>query len=128
MTPNMQSEWQPDPKRTYTTERILITVKAYPNPSKKYIETVCVAGITDTGQWRRLFPVPFRQLEDEQKFSKYRWISVKVRRSNDPRPESYHIDANSIVLQEHLDGKDKWTQRDAIIRPLVQPSIEVLRE
>jgi hypothetical protein len=29
----------------FTQKRILITVKAYPNPSQKHIETVCTAGI-----------------------------------------------------------------------------------
>jgi hypothetical protein len=38
---------------------VLITVKAYPNPSKKYRETVCVAGITREEGWVRLVPHNF---------------------------------------------------------------------
>jgi hypothetical protein len=34
----------------YETRKILITVKAYPNPSKKYVETVCVVGM-DLEKW-----------------------------------------------------------------------------
>jgi hypothetical protein len=30
---------------------VLITVKAYPNPSNKYQETVCVAGVTKEEGW-----------------------------------------------------------------------------
>jgi len=30
----------------YADVRVLITVKTYPTPSAKYIETVCTAGIT----------------------------------------------------------------------------------
>ncbi|CAM1377944.1 hypothetical protein [Fretibacterium fastidiosum] len=40
-------------------EKILILVKACPEPSKGYIETTCVAGITEVGEMRRLLPVPF---------------------------------------------------------------------
>ena len=49
-------------KKLYTTERILITVKTYPTLSKKYAELVCTAGVNETGEWRRIYPVPFRQL------------------------------------------------------------------
>jgi len=39
-----QEKWQ--------TREILIAVKAYPTPSKKYQETVCVAGIAlDNYEW-----------------------------------------------------------------------------
>lgn len=42
-------------------KKILITVKAYPNPSKTYEETVCVAGIDiDTGKWVRLYPIKYK--------------------------------------------------------------------
>ena len=41
-------------------ERVLILAKTYPSPSAHHIETSCVAGITEAGQMRRLFPVPYR--------------------------------------------------------------------
>jgi hypothetical protein len=45
---------------TWETRRILVTVKAYPNPSSKYDETVCVAGIdVNSKEWIRLYPVPY---------------------------------------------------------------------
>ena len=43
-------------------EEILITVKTYPTLSKKYHELVCTAGVNTEGEWRRLYPVQFRQL------------------------------------------------------------------
>lgn len=59
------------------TKRVLVTVKAYPNLSRKYGETVCVAGIDlDTNQWIRLYPIPFRDLDSDQKFKKYNIIEV----------------------------------------------------
>lgn len=39
-------------------EKILILVKTCPEPSMGYIETPCVAGITETGEMRGIFPVP----------------------------------------------------------------------
>ena len=79
------------------TEKILITVKTYPTLSKKYAELVCTAGVTENGEWRRLYPVRFRQLYDEQKYSKYQWVQAKLEKStSDSRPESYKIIANSL--------------------------------
>lgn len=38
----------------YTDTRVLVVVKTYPNPSQKYLETVCTAGITDDGRLIRM--------------------------------------------------------------------------
>lgn len=79
------------------TEKILITVKTYPTLSSKYAELVCTAGITENGEWRRLYPVRFRQLYEEQKYKKYQWVEAKIEKStNDRRPESYKIIENSL--------------------------------
>lgn len=60
------------------TKKVLITVKAYPNPSTKYGETVCCAGIDiDTGKWIRLYPIPFRDLDSAKQFSKYTIIEIR---------------------------------------------------
>ncbi len=42
--------------------RLLITVKTYPIPSKKYDELVCTAGVDETGDFFRLYPINFREL------------------------------------------------------------------
>lgn len=45
--------------------KVLITVKAAPNPSSTYGETVCVAGLSmdpDNPGWLRLYPINFRYL------------------------------------------------------------------
>ena len=55
-------------------KRILITVKTYPCPSNKYKETVCTAGITDAGEWIRLYPVPFRHIDDYKQYKLFSWI------------------------------------------------------
>ncbi len=50
--------------------RVLITVKTYPIPSSKYDELVCTAGVTETGDFVRLYPINFRDLPYYQKFKK----------------------------------------------------------
>jgi len=101
------------------TKRILITVKAYPNPSqsKHYSETVCCAGIDLSNyNWIRLYPVPFRDLEENKQFKKYSIIEVICGKSDDKRPESYRIREDSISLIEYLDPqRDRWARRKSII-------------
>lgn len=37
--------------------KVLITVKTYPIPSKRYDELVCTAGVTERGDFIRLYPI-----------------------------------------------------------------------
>jgi hypothetical protein len=68
-------------------QRVLITVKTYPTLSRKYGETVCTAGVREDGTWVRIYPVPFRRLNEEQQYKKYDWLEVRlVRNTTDPRP------------------------------------------
>ena len=74
------------------TEKILITVKTYPTLSKKYAELVCTAGVNEAGEWRRIYPVRFRQLNTASKYKKFQWIEAELEKSNsDNRPETYRI-------------------------------------
>lgn len=53
---------------------LLIVVKAAPNPSQTYGETVCVAALRIDPHkpgWIRLYPINFRALEDPKAFRKY---------------------------------------------------------
>ncbi|MEW6623420.1 MAG: hypothetical protein AB1420_09885 [Bacillota bacterium] len=109
-------------------KRILVTVKAYPQPSHKYSETVCVAGITDEGEWIRLYPVTFRDLPKEKQFSKYDWIEAQVKKaSGDYRPESYNINTDTIKIMGSIGTKDNWKKRKEIIIPKLSRSLEELR-
>ena len=113
------------------TKKVLVTVKTYPNPSKKYGETVCCAGIDlETSQWIRLYPIPYRDLEESKKFKKYTILEVQCRKSpNDHRIESYRVDSDSIQVIEWLDTKNKWKKRKQIIMPAVCRSFcELLSE
>lgn len=109
-------------------KRVLVTVKAYPQPSKAYRETVCVAGVTDEGKWIRLFPITFRNLAEGAKFKTYAWITVQAWKTpHDPRPESYHIEPDSITVESIVAPDKSWTNRWNILRPLVNPSLEALK-
>lgn len=106
--------------RQYETARILITVKAAPQPSEKYGDTVCVAGIRmreDTGpEWIRLYPIPFRSMAELERFKKYELVDVRVAPSHDDvRSESYKPDRGSLVHHEVL---PPWKKRHPYVQPL----------
>lgn len=104
---------------TWVKTRVLVTVKAAPQPSKKYGDTVCVAGIRmrDTGpEWIRLYPLPFRSMDQLEQFQKYELIDVKVKpASDDFRSESYRPDRSSL---EHVQVLPPWKARHAYVKPL----------
>jgi hypothetical protein len=110
------------------TERILILTKTYPSPSRDYVETTCVAAVHENGELRRVFPVPFRLLEGEKRFKKWQWITARFRTpSDDRRPESRRIDADSIELGEQiLTPKANWSERMRWIEPHILPSFQAL--
>ena len=95
-------------------EKILITVKTYPTLSKKYAELVCTAGVNEAGEWRRIYPIQFRQLADESKYKKYQWIEADIEKStSDNRPETYKVkkpDAIKLLGDPIPTGGD-WSER-----------------
>lgn len=94
-------------------QRILVTVKTYPTISRRYGETVCTAGIREDGSWLRLYPVPFRRLEDGEQYKKFDWIECRLARtSGDPRPESYRpLEQSELVPVGHIGTDDQWRER-----------------
>lgn len=69
--------------------RVLIAVKAAPNPSATHGETVCVAGVRlgDLGPagWIRLYPINFRYLSSPtEKFKKYDIVRVDCQPAGKP--------------------------------------------
>ncbi|MFA5239207.1 MAG: hypothetical protein WC476_05800 [Phycisphaerae bacterium] len=106
------------------TKKVLITVKTYPNPSTKYGETVCCAGIDlRTNEWIRLYPITYRDLDNSKKFKKYTIIEVKCEKAkNDKRLESYRVDVESIKIVKWLDSKKKWESRKEFVIPTISPS------
>jgi len=93
-------------------ERILILAKTYPSPSAQYVETSCIAGISQDGVMRRLYPVPFRMIEEGQQFKKWQWIDVRVEKANkDHRPESHKLYVDTIACGDVIDTKKEWSAR-----------------
>lgn len=112
-------------------KRVLITVKTYPHPSGKTIESVCTAGITDNGEWIRLYPIPHRYLSGDSKFEIFDWIEVDVSKRpayKDRRPESYSPDSDSIKIIKHLDSKKDAATRYKYISSMEKQSLEKLIE
>ncbi|MEX1231370.1 MAG: hypothetical protein WEB58_14080 [Planctomycetaceae bacterium] len=110
----------------------LITVKAYPTPSAKYHETVCIAGITKEEGWIRLYPVQFRSLPYAQQFEKYQLIHFRMKKhETDRRPESFRPDVNSIRVTGHIDTTkdEEWNRRREWISPTLNKGMcEILKE
>ena len=80
----------------WSNKRVLITVRTYPVPALKNIEVSCTAGVTAEGEWIRLFPVPYRWMDDDKRFVKYQWIDVSVTKATgDPRPESHKLNVDT---------------------------------
>lgn len=101
--------------------RVLITVKAAPEPSTTYLETVCVAGVrldVDPPEWIRLYPVPYRLLEGPNRFKKFDVVELDINQApHDPRAESRRPVLATITPQ----GKPWSIQaRGALLEPMVQ--------
>jgi hypothetical protein len=99
----------------------LIVVRTYPVPAALGIESSCTAAITDQGQWLRLFPVPWRLLEREQRFRKYEWVRANITKAtDDSRLESYHLRPADIeILSEPLSTAKAWKARKDVVLPLM---------
>jgi len=115
----------------FEKKKILVVVKTYPNPSKKYQETVCVAGVLleDSPSWIRLYPVPFRSLPQNQQFKKYTVIEAEIGKNpQDVRPESYKVNAESIQTIESIGTENNWRKRKEYLLPLIDPSMCQIQE
>ena len=109
-----------------STRRLRILVKAFPQPSKKYEETVCCAGITeDTGELLRLFPIRYRRLDEANQFDRSDLVEMTLTKASDPRPESYHIDEPSIRV---IEKGNKLSNRSKVQlwQPHIAPSLTAL--
>lgn len=97
----------------------MVLVKALPQPSDKYVETVCVAGLTAEGKWRRLYPVRFRQLKD--KFKRWQWVEYNwqiPRADRDRRAESRNVDSDSLKSLHEM----KVAERSKFLTPRIRES------
>ncbi len=98
--------------------RVLIAVKTYPNLSTKYDELVCTAGFLEDGSWVRIFPIPFRKLDYDRRYSKYDWVEIDLVKNNaDFRPESYRPFSieTAFNVVGHIETTGHWKDRKDIV-------------
>lgn len=100
----------------YERKRVLITVKAYPQPSRSYDELVCTAGVLEDGSWVRIYPVPFKFIAENKLMAKYQWVEVDLEsRLDDFRPESYspknRRDLRDLSTLEKIGTERAWEER-----------------
>lgn len=101
-------------------EEVFVLVKALPHPSVKHGETVCCAGVTTSSEWRRLFPVRFRQLK-ENKFQRWQRLRYRWRKpTNDGRGESRHVFEDTFEIGSELPKRE----RPRLLAPLVRKSVK----
>ncbi|MET4372495.1 hypothetical protein ABIA99_005201 [Bradyrhizobium sp. LB12.1] len=97
---------------------MVVLVKALPQPSKSYGETVCCAGLTSDGKWKRLFPVRFRHLQGGT-FKRWDWVNFAYRPpTRDRRVESCHVYEDSIAVDRPLPEDE----RSRLLSPLITRS------
>jgi hypothetical protein len=104
----------------WVQRRVLVVARTYPVPARKSIEVSCTAGITEDGRLIRLFPIPYRFLDQDKRFTKYQYIEARIAKSeSDARPESYHVDIDSIRIgSQPIPTADNWEARKAKVLPL----------
>lgn len=112
--------------------RVLITVMTYPHPSEKYEELICTAGISDRGEWVRLYPIDYRYRPREQQFRKYQWIDVELGprgHKGDGRKESREPRLDSITLVgESIPATNGWEARREIIDRMPHHTVNELAQ
>ncbi|MGI0141250.1 MAG: hypothetical protein ACREBF_01185 [Candidatus Micrarchaeales archaeon] len=104
-------------------------VKTYPNLSRKYVETVCVGGLTDNGKWIRIFPIRFRQLPFNKRFSKFDIIEAEVEPTHDKfgRIENHTIKDTTIEILGKLPATpENWERRKKLVLSHLDKSLEEL--
>jgi len=108
-------------------KRVFILVKTYPTISEKYAELVCTAGVLEDGSWIRLYPMPFRLLNDDQKYPKYAWVEVDVERNtSDFRPESYRPEISTMKVEPGSKKVDWEARRRTIFKNKPYTNLQVL--
>ncbi|WP_347346625.1 hypothetical protein [Microbacterium sp.] len=100
--------------------KMLIWGKTYPELSSKHAETVCTGAVDESGRPIRLYPVPLRYLEGDQRYRLYDIVEVRADRNpRDNRPESHRIVPNSLSIvgkvptdDQEWAGRREWICRD----------------
>ncbi|VVB91275.1 Uncharacterised protein [uncultured archaeon] len=104
-------------------EKVLVLVRAIPEKSERYGYLICVAGINEKNEWRRLYPFKFSYGERLVDFGKKDLIDVTLADpDNDKRSES-----RKVTTHENLESQLNDEEILQRIMPLVS-SIEKLKK
>jgi hypothetical protein len=113
-----------------TDTKVLITVKTYPRPTPSHEEIVCTAGIIESGEWIRIYPIPFRDLPYDSQFKKFHWIQLDLTKEpNDFRRESYRpkrMFEEEITTLDHIGTKSEWLERKRFVFQEISTSMQEL--
>ena len=105
-------------------KKALIIGRAYPEPSKKHIETVCTGAITDEGELLRLYPIPLRYLQEDQKYKLWTYARFLIQKSpDDKRKESFRVKEDSIKVLSQVKSK---AEQFSIIKKAIVADRELL--
>jgi len=104
--------------------KVLIIGRASPEPSKKHLETVCTGGVTENGEILRLYPIPWRYLELEDRYRQWTWAEFEIAKDpSDNRKESYKVKEGSIRV---LNQSQDWSERFAFLKKAIFKDKETL--
>lgn len=106
-----------------TTEKILILARAIPEKSQKYSNTVCVAGINNRLEWRRLYPFTFPQALS---FHKRNILLAEVKSPDSKRDTRYE---SRKVIKYRLADKNQLPPHkvSGILQKIKNHSIQELK-
>ena len=72
-------------------------------------------------KWRRLYPVPYRVLDDSQKFGRWHWVKYDFTSpANDGRKESQKVVPESITIDSQL----RVSERSRVASSLTRESVD----
>jgi len=120
---------------SWEKKRVWIIVKTYPEYSRKSRNWVaCTAGITEEGDWIRLYPVPTKHYIGDHKLRKFDLVEVvcqKAKTEKLGRKESYKVkDGSDItIIDRSLSGpltSKIWEKRNKLILDKIDPSLDYL--
>ncbi len=113
-------------------KKITVVTKAYPEYSTRHGSVACTAGITEEGEWIRLYPIDMRYFVGKDKISKYDIIEVECKKDRDKlsRKESHKVRPDSIRIIDKSLTKPKadWGKRNKIILPHITTSLDTLQQ
>ncbi|MDK2915959.1 MAG: hypothetical protein PWR25_516 [Euryarchaeota archaeon] len=120
---------------SWEKKRVWVIVKTYPEYSRRSRgEVACTAGITEEGNWIRLYPISTRHYIGDNKIRKFDLVEVTCQKAESEklgRKESYKVKEGSdiTIIDRSLSGAPNskiWDKRNKLILDKVDPSLSHL--